>query len=145
MTAAHDQTVTLHIVEHYPAHEPRENDPHYAAFHRARERMKRAGLLRCVIAGCTFPGPIELHHSHVEFALQNGVDIGKLDEAYGLHLDEASFADWINSPANLEALCPQHHRGALGVHCLPGPVWEPLRVWRSGPGTTGRDRVDPAG
>ncbi|MEV8523115.1 hypothetical protein AB0451_03005 [Streptomyces sp. NPDC052000] len=26
--------------------------------------------------------------------------------------------------------CPVHHRTHLGVHSLPGPLWEPLRVWR---------------
>lgn len=130
MTAAHDQALTLHLVAHYPDHEPRESDPHYKAFHAARRRMAAAGLLVCAIPGCTHPGPIELHHSHVEFAMQGGVDVAELDRHFGLHLSDAEFADWVNSPANLEPLCKFHHTGPEGVHVLPTPFWEVLRVWR---------------
>jgi hypothetical protein len=132
MTEAHDHTVSLRIVEHTPAHEPREGDPHFMAFRAARRRLKAAGLLRCVVCGSTGTPeqPIELHHSRVEFSFQNGVDVGKLNELYGLHLDDASFADWINSPGNCEPLCVTHHRGLEAVHLLPEPVWNAVRVWR---------------
>jgi hypothetical protein len=127
-----DHHVSIRITEHIPAHEPRADDPHYAAFNAARRRLKSAGLLKCVVCGSegTPEQPIELHHSHVEFSFQNGIDIAKLNELYGLHLDEASFADWINSPGNLEALCVEHHRGLEAVHLLPEPVWNAVRIWR---------------
>lgn len=124
--------MSIRILEHIPSHEPRAGDKHYAAFNAARRRLKKAGLLKCVVCGSegTREQPIELHHSHVEFSFQNGVDVAKLNELYGLHLDETSFTDWINSPGNLEPLCLTHHRGLEAVHLLPEPVWNAVRIWR---------------
>jgi hypothetical protein len=131
VTAAHDQGGAAQWIAHVPAHEPRESDPHYHLFRQARERMKRLGLLKCAIPGCAYPGPIELHHTHLEFSLAGGVDLELASKAFGAHFeDDDEFAAWIESPANLEPLCPMHHRSHLGVHVLPGPLWEPLRVWR---------------
>lgn len=66
----------------------------------------------------------------MEFAYQNGIAIEKVNEAYGLHLGDAEFADWIESPDNLETLCQRHHRGSEAVHSLPEPVWNAVRTWR---------------
>jgi hypothetical protein len=130
--AAHDQAGSAHWIAHVPAHEPREGDPHYHLFHAAKERMRRLGLLRCAIPNCSFPGPIELHHTHVEFSLAGGVDLELASGAFGHHFEsDDDFAAWVESPGNLEPLCPVHHRTHLGVHVLPGPLWEPLRVWRA--------------
>ncbi|MFF3151790.1 hypothetical protein [Streptomyces sp. NPDC057910] len=127
----HDQAGTAHWIAHVPPHEPREHDPHYHLFHAAKERLRRLGLLTCAIPGCTFPGPMELHHTHVEFSLAGGVDLALASKAFGHHFaDDDEFAAWMESPGNLEVLCPVHHRTHLGVHVLPGPLWEPLRVWR---------------
>lgn len=93
--------------------------------------MQAQGLLKCAISGCTYPGPIELHHSIIEFSLQGGVDVAKLDEVFGLKLTDADFKVWVESPGNLEALCPTHHRTHMGVHVLPEPFWNAVRVWRS--------------
>jgi hypothetical protein len=131
-TAAHDQPLTLHLITHVPAHEPRAEDPHYRLFEAARRRMRDAGLLKCVIGDQYCSGPVELHHSHVEYSLINIVDPGKVARAFGLHLDDQAFQEWIESPGNLEALCVTHHRTHLGVHVLPGPFWEPLRYLRAG-------------
>lgn len=130
MTAAHDQKLTVHILCHIPEHEPRESDPHYAAFRNARTRMAAAGLLVCAVPSCKYPGPIELHHQLIEFSMQGGVDVAKFDEVYGLHLDAVSFADFVNSPGNLEPLCAVHHRTHLGIHAIPGPLWDAIRVWK---------------
>ena len=130
--APHDQGGSARWIAHVPAHEPREGDPHYRLFHAAKERMRRLGLLKCAIPNCTFPGPIELHHTHVEFSLAAGVDLELAAKAFGHHFEsDDDFAEWVESPGNLEALCPVHHRTHLGVHVLPGPLWEPLRVWRA--------------
>jgi hypothetical protein len=131
MTDAHDQRLTLHILCHIPAHEPRESDPHYKLFHQAKERLRKQGLLNCAIDGCTYPGPMELHHEKIEYSLSGGVDITKFNKLYGLHLDDAEFADFIEGPGNLEVLCPCHHRTHMGVHCLPEPLWNAIRVWRA--------------
>lgn len=131
MVAAHDQRTTVHVLEHIPAHEPREDDPHYALFHQAKARMKAAGLLKCAIHGCTYPGPIELHHDKIEFSLIGGVDLDAFNEFYGLHLGDEQFQEYVEGPGNLEPLCSVHHRTRLGVHELPGPFWGAIRVWRA--------------
>lgn len=133
MTEAHEQTTTIHLLEHVQAHEAREDDPHYGLFLAAKRRIKKLGLDVCAIPDCTFPGPMELHHDKVEFSEQGGVDLTKFNEAYGLHLaDNEAFKAYIEGPGNLEVLCPVHHRTHLGVHVLPGPFWNALRVWKSG-------------
>jgi hypothetical protein len=128
--AAHSQGFSLHLSLFYPDHEPREQDPHYPFFRAARRRIQAAGRLHCVIPGCHLAGAIELHHSKVEFALQNGIDVPEFNRLYGLHLDAASFLEWIEGEGNLEPLCVSHHRGALGVHCMPEPAWVAMRAWR---------------
>lgn len=124
-TPAHDQKLTVRLVEHIPAHGPRG-----VLFERAKKRMRELGLDRCVMQGCDTGAPIEYHHSIVEHAWQGGVDIQKLNEAYGLHLTDSEFAAWVQSPGNLEVLCVVHHRTQLGVHALPEPLWNLVRVWR---------------
>lgn len=130
-TPAHDQKNTIHLLEHIPEHEPREGDPHYKIFNETKARMKKMGLLKCAIDGCTYPGPIELHHNKIEFSLQGGVDLDKFNKFYGLHLTDEEFADYIEGPGNLEPLCPVHHRTKLGVHELPEPFWQAVRVWKA--------------
>lgn len=122
----HDQRLTIHLVEHIPEHGPRG-----ASFDRAKARMKALGLVKCVIDGCDTGAPIEYHHTIIEHAWQGGVDVDKLDKAFGLHLSDAEFADWVQSPGNLEVLCVVHHRTQLGVHALPEPLWNAVRVWKS--------------
>lgn len=131
MTDAHDQHETLHFLCHYPEHAPREQDPNYHLFNEARRRMKAAGLLKCVIEGCTYPGPIELHHAKIEFSLSSGVDLDKFNRLYGLHLSDEEFARYVEQEGNLEALCAVHHRTHMGVHALPGPLWAAIRVWKA--------------
>ncbi len=128
VTEAHDQRMTVHILTHVPEHQPRENDPHYHLFIQAKSRMKRQGLWKCAINDDYCGGNIELHHSHIEFSQVDGSDLGKVNEAFGLHLDkDDDFQVWIESPGNLEPLCEVHHRTHYGVHVIPGPLWEPLR------------------
>ena len=128
MVEAHDQRLTLHLLTHVPEHEPREDDPHYHLFDQVKARMKRQGLLQCVINDHYCSGNVELHHSHIEYSQAGGMDLDKVNSAFGLHLDDDDdFAEWINSPGNLEPLCEVHHRTHFGVHVIPGPLWEPLR------------------
>jgi hypothetical protein len=131
MTEAHDQRLTLHLLTHVPAHEPREDDPHYHLFNQVKARMKRQGLMRCVIDDDYCGGNVELHHSHIEFSQQGGVDLDKINKQLGLDLDDdEEFQQWIESPGNLEPLCEVHHRTHFGIHVIPGPLWEPLRYRR---------------
>lgn len=124
---AHDQKLTVHLVEHIPPHGPRG-----AAFERAKARMKALGLDKCAIEGCDTGAQIEYHHSIVEHAWQGGVDVEKLNRAFGLHLTDEEFAAWVQSPGNLEPLCSVHHRTQLGIHALPEPLWNLVRIWRQG-------------
>lgn len=129
----HEQLLTLHIIEHVQAHEPREDDPHYHLFNEAKARLKKLGLLKCVINDEHCGGVPELHHEHVPFAQQNASDREKVNKALGLHLeDDEAFARWIEGPGNLEVLCTNHHRSHYGVHVLPAALWAPLRFLRAG-------------
>jgi hypothetical protein len=133
MTQAHDQRMTLHLIAHVPAHEPREDDPHYHLFEQVKARMKRQDLWKCVMNDDYCGGDVELHHSHVEFSQTNGVDLAKLNDQLGLHIaSDEDFQKWIESPGNLEPLCTAHHRTHFGVHVIPGPLWEPLRYRKAG-------------
>jgi hypothetical protein len=135
VVVAHAETVQLRIAVAYPAHEPREADPHYAAFHAARTRLARLGRLVCWIgnADCDHAHPVELHHDKVEFSLIQDVDPARFAEAYGLHLaDDAAFLDYVESEGNLLPLCVFHHRGHGGIHVLPYPWWVVQRYLRDG-------------
>ncbi|HET6908910.1 MAG TPA: hypothetical protein VFH54_06180 [Mycobacteriales bacterium] len=132
MTDAHDQKLTLHLITHVPAHEPREDDPHYHLFEQAKARLKRQGLWRCVIDDDLCGGNPELHHSHLEFSQIPSADPDKVAAALGLHFEnDEDFQAWAEGPGNLEVLCAVHHRTHFGVHVIPGPLWEPLRYRRA--------------
>lgn len=130
VTSAHDQVQHVEVLWHYPDHTARAEDPHFNDFETVIRRLKSQGIYRCVI--CSTDQSVECHHSHVEYSLQNGVDLQKLNQFLGLHLTDADFVAWIDSPGNLEPLCTKHHRGTEGIHLLPTPAWEALRVWKNG-------------
>ena len=129
---AHTQTGTIHLLRHYPEHEPRAGDPNYPAFEHVRARLKAQGLLRCAVGNEDCSGGIQLHHSHVEYAYLNAIDVIALDYALGLDLTDDGLAAWIESPGNLEALCQAHHVGILGVHCIPTADWDVVRAHKAG-------------
>lgn len=128
-TGDDDQRQTLRLLWHYPAHEARATDPHYRVFEATRRRLRASTLWRCAVRGCTNTD-LEVHHSKVEFALQNGIDLGEFNAEYGLDLNAAQFHDFIQREGNAEVICALHHRGVLGVHVLPEPAWRALRVWK---------------
>jgi hypothetical protein len=130
---AHERMMTIHLREHVEDHAPREGDPHYHLFERAKARLKRQGLWRCIVDDELCGGGPELHHTHIEFSLINAVDPRKVERALGLHFDDdEDFQAWAESPANLEVLCANHHRSRYGIHMLPGPLWEATRLKRDG-------------
>ena len=119
MTDAHDQKATNRYVVHYPPHEPREHDPHYKDFNAYRKATKETakcaiGLHRNDFSDCQ--GQLELHHTHIEFSLQNGVDLKWLEVDYPGVSNPEEVGAWVESAANLEWLCLKHHRGAGGIH-----------------------------
>ncbi|MFC0438748.1 hypothetical protein [Kutzneria buriramensis] len=124
---AHDQATTRHYLMHYPAHPPREGDPHYRDFDEFRRRTKATA--QCAFAvetGDTSEcrGGLELHHTHVEFSLQQGVDLARLEHLYPGIGNPDEVGAWIETAANLVWLCAFHHRGHGGVHTAAAADYE---------------------
>ena len=124
---SHDQKVTHSYTVHYPEHEPRKSDPHYRDFNAYRRKTYKTarcamGIQRGDFTECD--GPLELHHAHVEFALQNGVDLKWLEQSYPGISDPDAVGAWIESAANLTWLCAKCHRGHGGIHVASASDWE---------------------
>ncbi len=122
--AAHDQKVTHSYVVHYPAHDPREHDPHKHDFLEWKRRRKDTGTWWCDFAKehrggdeseCDLTHPLEAHHKVVELAMLNEIDFALLEVDFpGISTQEAGA--WIDGDHNLTLLCVNHHRGPMGVH-----------------------------
>ena len=126
-TPAHDQKVTRSYTVHYPEHLPRKSDPHYRDFDAYRRRTKKTakcsiGEHRNDFSECA--GSLELHHSHIEFSLQNGVDLKWLEKDYPGVSDPNKVGEWVESALNLLWLCEFHHRGHGGVHVASSSDFE---------------------
>lgn len=126
-TPAHDQKITKHYLVHYPEHLPRKDDPHYIDFEHYRKATYKTakcalGLARGDFSECD--GPLELHHAHVEFALQNGVDLKWLERVYPGISKPDQIGAWVESAENLMWLCAKCHRGHGGVHVASASDWE---------------------
>lgn len=118
-TPAHDQKITHGYTVNYPEHSPRKSDPNYRDFEAYRRKTHKTakcavGEHRNDFSECR--GGLELHHSHIEFALQNGVDLAWLEIDYPGVSDPNTVGAWVESGANLTWLCEFHHRGHGGVH-----------------------------
>lgn len=69
-------------------------------------------------------GGLELHHDHVEFALQNGIDLKWLEADYKGISNRSQVGAWVESGANLVFLCEWHHRGHGGIHVASASDYE---------------------
>lgn len=132
---AHDQTATHRYTMHYPEHPARENDPHYRDFEAFRRRTKDTaqcaiGAHRGDFSECSLDRALELHHAHVEFSLQNGVDLAWLEKDYPGISDPETVGAWVESGANLLWLCQFHHRGHGGVHVASASDYEAAKFVR---------------
>jgi hypothetical protein len=130
---AHVQKVShsYHIV--YPEHPSRAGDPHYRDFDAYRRRTKASA--RCQFAIETndeteCQGGLELHHSHIEFSLQNGVDLQRLEHIYPGVSNPDEVGEWIETASNLVWLCLAHHRGHGGVHSATASDFEASKFVR---------------
>jgi len=129
MVDKHDQKVTHSYVVHYPDHPERAKDPHYKDFNHYRKQTKATaqcsvGLHRNDFSECSLDKPLELHHTHIEFSLQNGVDLKWLEVDYPGVSDPNTVGAWVESANNLEWLCEFHHRGHGGVHVSAASDYE---------------------
>ena len=132
MVDAHTQVADHRYTMHYPAHPARQDDPHYVDFEAYRKA--HIATARCIIgahfndfsecsSGDSNNG-LELHHAHVEFSLQNGIDLARLERDYPGISDPNSVGAWVESGANLVFLCEFHHRGHGGVHVASSSDYE---------------------
>jgi hypothetical protein len=133
---AHDQESSHSYWVSYPAHPAREDDPHYKDFEEYRRRTKAdakcaIGVHRNDFSECSLDKPLELHHAHVEFSLQNGVDLGWLENDYPGISDPLGVGAWVESADNLTWLCERHHRGRGGVHVATASDYEAEKYVRS--------------
>lgn len=133
--AAHPQIASHKYVMHYPEHPARTSDPNYVDFEAYRN--KTHGTAQCAIGlhrndftECSLDQPLELHHAHIEFSLQNGVDLKWLESDYPGVSDPLNVGAWIESADNLLWLCEFHHRGHGGVHVASASDYEAERYVR---------------
>jgi hypothetical protein len=128
-TAAHDQAITHKYTMHYPEHPARVDDPHYKDFESYHNRTHDTakcfvGDHRGDFSECDLEHPLELHHAHIEFALQNGVDLQWLEKDYPGVSNPDEVGAWVESANNLLWLCQFHHRGHGGVHVAAASDYE---------------------
>jgi hypothetical protein len=125
--AAHTTAQGHKYVMHFPAHPARKDDPHYADFNAYHRKHKATAT--CYVGDrvgkdqCS-DGPLELHHAHIEFSLQNGVDLEALEVDYPGISNPEEVGSWIESEANFRWLCAFHHRGHAGAHTVSHADWE---------------------
>lgn len=139
--AAHDQAESHRYVVHFPPHPARTSDPHYKDFdhyhrtNRATARCyvgERVGFADCRDAQgrpCDIDDEgqqsgLELHHCHVEFSLQNGIDLAALEKDFPGISDTTNVGAWVESDVNFRWLCVFHHRGPGGAHTASHSDWE---------------------
>ena len=140
--AAHEQRESHSYTVHFPPHPARQSDPHYVDFehfhrqHRATARCyvgERIGFGECRDEHgrlCPPPGGggqqpgLELHHAHVEFALQQGVSLEALEQDFPGISNATDVGAWVESDQNFRWLCTHHHRGPAGAHTASHSDWE---------------------
>ena len=141
MVDAHEQTITHRYVVHFPPHPARAADPHYRDFDHYHRKTRatarcyvdeRIGHQHCrdehgrpvTVDDEGQMSGLELHHAHIEFALQQGVDLAALEEDYPGVSNPDEVGAWIETAANLRWLCGFHHRGQGGAHTAAHADWE---------------------
>jgi hypothetical protein len=145
--AAHGALQAHRYYMHFPPHPARTSDPHYKdfdAYHRKTRATarcyvgERIGFGECLdthgnpappAAGGAQPG-LELHHAHIEFSLQQGVDLAALEVDYPGVSDPDQVGAWVESAVNFRWLCSWHHRGASGAHTASHADWEAAQYVR---------------
>lgn len=139
--AAHDGKQSHSYTVHFPPHPARTSDPHYMDFnhyhtlHRPTARCyvgQRIGFDECkdaqgnavVIDAAGQMSGMELHHAHVEFSLQNGIDLAALEVDFPGISDPTQVGAWVETDVNFRWLCVFHHRAAGGAHTASHSDWE---------------------
>jgi hypothetical protein len=126
-TPAHEQVAVHRYTVHYPAHDPRKDDPHYAAFEayrRATKATARCHMAERIGTDTYCQGGLELHHARIEFSLANAVDFELLAKDFPALKSPEDVGSWVESPENLRWYCEFHHRGHAGVHTASASDFE---------------------
>lgn len=120
---AHEQKVTHSYSVHFPDHAARAHDPHYTAFESLRRALEKTPQWQCAIgaelsdfSACDTAHPLELHHSIVEFAVANEVDLTAIGHDFPEIKTEDDLQAFLESGRNVQVLCQFHHRGHGGIH-----------------------------
>lgn len=138
---AHTGKVTHTYYVHYPAHPHRPGDPHYVdfdAYHRRTRATARCYVGErvgfdecfdehgqpCTVDAAGQQSGLELHHAHIEFALQLGVDLAALERDYPGISNPDEVGAWVESETNFRWLCVFHHRAIAGAHTASHSDWE---------------------
>ena len=138
---AHEQHESHQYWMHFPPHPARQDDPHYVDFNHYHQKTRATARCfigqrlgfddckdqkgdPCVIDATGEMSGLELHHSHIEFSLQNGIDLKALEIDYPGVSDPVNVGAWVESANNLMWLCAFHHRGAAGAHTAAYADWE---------------------
>ena len=121
---AHEQAFTRRYVVKYPAHDPREHDPHKHDFLEWKRRRREAGTWHCDFAvehrggdtsECDLTHPLEAHHKVVELAMLNEIDFALMEPDFpGISVQ--SVGAWIDGDSNLTLLLRGPPQGPGGVH-----------------------------
>jgi hypothetical protein len=130
----HERKETIHLIEHIPGHQPREDDPYYKFFHATHKRMSQEGRLVCAMKSSRCAGGIELHHYVIEYSQVNSTDLAKFKAKYP-HVKVETYEDfyqWCESEENMMPLCKCHHTGKLGIHEVPYPLWQMEAIEKDG-------------
>jgi hypothetical protein len=147
--AAHTAGQSHRYMMHFPPHPAREDDPHYVDFDHYHRKTRptarcyigeRIGFGECADAqGGPCPPPdgggeqpgLELHHAHVEFSLQQGIDLAALEMDFPGISNPDEVGAWVESDQNFRWLCAWHHRGAAGAHTAAHADWEASQYVRA--------------
>ena len=114
---------TLDELVAYPKHEPREASAIYRRTHHHLIYELDAPCWVCGIRHST-DGQMETHHSHFEWASQNGLDLEKVTADWPSITDRAKLAEWVDGEGNMLVLCAAHHRAQhTGIHMISYPAW----------------------
>jgi len=130
--AAHRQAESHRYTMHFPEHGHRENDPHYKAFMQFKRRTQGTQAWVCYVgarvgADSCSKGPLEIHHAHLEWSLQNAASAAALHVDFPAIRPDATQEEidaWAESDENFRILCAFHHRGHGGAHTASHSDWE---------------------
>lgn len=129
---------SLDELVYYPPHDPRTASAEYRRVH---DHLVHELDSPCWICGVRnsdvvrWPADVrrhfqlETHHTEIEWAAANGVDLAYVIRDFPSIHDHDQLVEWIDSEHNMLVLCAAHHRGHFtGIHSVSYPVWKLQRL-----------------